>query len=31
MNLKSIWSALEEGFDVLGDYGYPAAVLSALS
>jgi len=24
MNLKSIWSVLEESFDILGDYGYPA-------
>lgn len=31
MNLKSIWTALEESFDVLGDYGYPTAVLSATS
>lgn len=24
MHLHSIWSALEESFDILGDYGYPA-------
>ena len=24
MNLNSIWSALEESFDVLGECGYPA-------
>ena len=24
MNLNSIWSVLEESFDILGDYGYPA-------
>jgi hypothetical protein len=24
MNNNSIWSALEESFDILGDYGYPA-------
>jgi hypothetical protein len=24
MNLNSIWSVLEEDFDILGDYGYPA-------
>lgn len=24
MNLNSIWSALEESFDILGEYGYPA-------
>ena len=24
MNIKSTWSLLEEGFDILGDYGYPA-------
>lgn len=24
MNLKSIWTALEESQDILGDYAYPA-------